>query len=133
MCSAYLYQHPLKLRSNLALSPPKLNYDDVDRSKDVINSGSEKEVESVLYWNPAVNEAAVVAKPDKFYGVTPCAFVCLKSAGLDCSVPSEDIMEFCKERLPHFLAPKTVVFTEALPKTSTVQKFVLREIAMSVG
>ncbi|VVA13484.1 PREDICTED: probable acyl-activating enzyme [Prunus dulcis] len=91
-------------------------------------------MESVLYWNPVVNEAAVVAKQDKFGGSTPCAFVCLESAGLDCSVPSEkDIMEFCRKRLPHFLAPKTVVFTEELPKTSTVQKFVLREIAVSMG
>lgn len=78
----------------------------------MINSGGEKvcsaEVESVLYWNPVVNKAAVVAKPDKFWGAMPCTFVCLKSAGLDCSVPSEKaIMEFCRERLPHFLAPKT--------------------------
>ena len=54
-----------------------------DRSKDVIISGGENlssvEVESVLYTNPAVNEAAVVARPDEFWGETPCAFVSLKS------------------------------------------------------
>ncbi|PQP98561.1 putative AMP dependent ligase [Prunus yedoensis var. nudiflora] len=82
-----------------------------DRSKDVINSGGEKvcsaEVESVLYWNPGVNEAAVVAKPG--------------------GVPSEkDIMEFCRERLLHFMAPKTVVFTEELPKTSNTEVRVTR-------
>nr|GMC63979.1 probable acyl-activating enzyme 6 [Ipomoea batatas] len=53
-----------------------------DRSKDVIISGGENlssvEVESVLYTHPAVNEAAVVAKPDEFWGETPCAFISLK-------------------------------------------------------
>ncbi|KAL3565431.1 hypothetical protein D5086_033477 [Populus alba] len=50
-----------------------------DRSKDVIISGGENissvEIESVLYTHPAVNEAAVVARPDEFWGETPCAFV----------------------------------------------------------
>lgn len=39
---------------------------------------SSVEVESVLYTDPAVNEAAVVAQPDEFWGKTPCAFVSLK-------------------------------------------------------
>lgn len=102
------------------------------RSKDVndFNSGGEKvcsaEGKLVFYWNLAVNEAAVVTKADEFRRETPCAFVCLKSAGLDCSVPSEnDIMEFCRKRLPHFMAPKT--------STGKIQKFVLREIAMSMA
>src|SRR5579883_1521222 len=50
-----------------------------DRSKDIIISGGENistvEVESVLYRHPAVLEAAVVARPDKLWGETPCAFV----------------------------------------------------------
>ncbi|CAM8965386.1 unnamed protein product [Rhodiola kirilowii] len=37
--------------------------------------------------------------------------------------------------MPHFMVPKTVVFVEELPKTSTgkVQKFVLREMAKKMG
>ncbi|KAM7276482.1 hypothetical protein ACFE04_018348 [Oxalis oulophora] len=107
-----------------------------DRSKDVIISGGENisstEVESVLYSNPTVNEVAVVAKPDKFWGETPCAFVSLKSS---VNKPSEDaIIEFCRERMPHYMVPKTVVFQEELPKTSTgkIQKFMLREIAKTM-
>ncbi|GKV20354.1 hypothetical protein SLEP1_g30492 [Rubroshorea leprosula] len=109
-----------------------------DRSKDVIISGGENlssvEVESVLYSNPAVNEAAVVARPDEFWGESPCAFVSLR--GDLRQKPSEkEIIEYCRARLPHFMVPKTVVFKKELPKTSTgkIQKYALREIAKSLG
>uniref|UniRef100_A0A0A9AET2 AMP-binding enzyme C-terminal domain-containing protein n=1 Tax=Arundo donax TaxID=35708 RepID=A0A0A9AET2_ARUDO len=61
----------------------------------------------------------------------PCAFVKLK----DGANPTEaEIISFCLERQPHYMAPKTVVF-EDLPKTSTgkTQKFVLREKARAMG
>jgi len=42
----------------------------------------------------------------------------------------QDIIDYCREHLAHFKAPKAVIFGE-LPKTSTgkVQKFKLREQA----
>ncbi|CAN7130537.1 unnamed protein product [Brassica rapa subsp. narinosa] len=107
-----------------------------DRSKDVIICGGEnissKEVETVLYTNPVVKEAAVVAKPDKMWGETPCAFVSLKC--LDGSVSEREIREFCKTKLPKYMVPRNVVFQEELPKTSTgkIQKFVLRQMAKSL-
>jgi acyl-CoA synthetase (AMP-forming)/AMP-acid ligase II len=110
-----------------------------DRSKDVIISGGENlssvEVESVLYTHPAVNEAAVVARPDEFWGETPCAFVSLREEGLTRNPTEKEIMEFCRAKLPHYMVPKTVVFKDELPKTSTgkIQKFVLREIARAMG
>lgn len=68
-----------------------------DRSKDVIISGGENvssvEVEAVLYTNPAVNEAAVVARPDEFWGETPCAFVSLKP-GLTRKPTDKEIIEY---------------------------------------
>ncbi|XP_027368473.1 probable acyl-activating enzyme 6 [Abrus precatorius] len=109
-----------------------------DRSKDVIISGGENlssvEVEAVLYMHPAVNEVAVVARPDNFWGETPCAFVNLKG-GLVKRPSEEEVVEFCRERLPHFMVPKTVVFKEELPKTSTgkIQKHVLRMDARAMG
>ncbi|XP_054798008.1 2-methylpropanoate--CoA ligase CCL4-like [Prosopis cineraria] len=109
-----------------------------DRSKDVIISGGENlssvEVESVLYSNPAVNEAAVVARPDEFWGETPCAFVSLRE-GLEKKPTEKEVMEYCRERMPHFMAPKTVVFKADLPKTSTgkIQKYVLRKEAKDMG
>ncbi|KAL0423590.1 UNVERIFIED_CONTAM: putative acyl-activating enzyme 5, peroxisomal [Sesamum radiatum] len=109
-----------------------------DRSKDVIISGGENvssvEVESVLYTHPSVNEAAVVARPDEFWGETPCAFLSLKE-GVTEKPTEKEVMAFCRSKLPHYMVPKTVVFKEELPKTSTgkIQKFVLRELASAMG
>jgi fatty-acyl-CoA synthase len=106
-----------------------------DRSKDVIISGGENisslEVEDVLSRHPAVLMAAVVAMPDAKWGETPCAFIELKE-GAQSSV--QEIIEFCREHLARFKAPKTVIFGP-LPKTSTgkIQKFVLREQAKSAS
>ena len=107
-----------------------------DRSKDVINSGGETisslEIEEALYKHPKVMEAAVVAKPDDKWGETPCAFVTPKPE-FETDITPEEIIAFCRENLPHFKAPKHVVFGP-LPKTSTgkIQKFVLRERAKDV-
>ncbi|MBX9990629.1 acyl-CoA synthetase [Phreatobacter oligotrophus] len=104
-----------------------------DRSKDIIISGGENissiEVEDVLFKHPAVQAAAVVAKPDEKWGETPCAFIELKPG---MTATAEEIVAWCRQNLAAFKVPKTVVFTE-LPKTSTgkVQKFVLREMAKS--
>jgi fatty-acyl-CoA synthase len=106
-----------------------------DRSKDVIISGGENissiEVEDVLYRHPAVMAAAVVAMPDAKWGETPCAFVELKK---DKSVSEREIIDFCRQHMARFKAPRAVVFGE-LPKTSTgkIQKFVLREKARSAA
>jgi fatty-acyl-CoA synthase len=106
-----------------------------DRSKDVIISGGENisslEVEDVLYRHPAVLAAAVVARPDEKWGETPCAFVELKN---NSQVTEQEIIEFCRQHLAKFKAPRAVVFGE-IPKTSTgkIQKFVLRERAKSTS
>jgi fatty-acyl-CoA synthase len=105
-----------------------------DRSKDIIISGGENissiEVEEALYKHPAVQAAAVVAKPDEKWGETPVAFVELKASEM---VSSEEIMAWCRANLAHYKAPRHVVFTE-LPKTSTgkIQKFRLRDLARAM-
>ena len=101
-----------------------------DRAKDVIISGGENvsslEVEEMLYRHPSIMEAAVVARPDDYWGETVCAFVTLKPDAGD--VTAEDIIAWCRERLAKFKSPKHVVFGP-LPKTPTgkIQKFVLRD------
>ena len=107
-----------------------------DRSKDVIISGGENlssvEVESVLYGHPAINEAAVVARADEYWGETPCAFVSLKEGTM---ATEGEIIGWCRERMPHYMVPKTVVLRPELPKTSTgkIQKYILREMAKKLG
>lgn len=106
-----------------------------DRFKDVIISGGENistiEVEGVLFQHPAIMEAAVVARPDEFWGEVPCAVVTLKD-GQEAS--AEEIILFCRENLAHFKTPKQVVFAP-LPKTSTgkIQKFALRELVKELA
>lgn len=105
-----------------------------DRSKDIIISGGENissiEVEGALFKHPAVMDAAVVAKPDKKWGETPCAFVSLKK---DASVTEEALIHFVRSEIASFKAPKHIIFGD-LPKTSTgkTQKFVLRERAKNL-
>jgi fatty-acyl-CoA synthase len=100
-----------------------------DRKKDIIISGGENistiEVENVVYQHPGVLEVAVVAVPDAVYGEVPKAFVTARAGA---SLTPEDVIAFCRERMPHFKAPKHVELC-VLPKTSTgkIQKFVLRE------
>ena len=105
-----------------------------DRSKDIIISGGENissiEIEDVLYRHPAVQAAAVVAKPDPRWGETPCAFIELKPGA---QASAQEIIEHCRRHLAGFKVPRAVEFGE-LPKTSTgkIQKFELRRRAGSV-
>jgi fatty-acyl-CoA synthase len=105
-----------------------------DRSKDLIISGGENissiEVEDALYKHPAVEAAAVVAKPDDKWGETPCAFIELKPGE---KATREDIIAWCRKNLAGYKCPRYVVFAE-LPRTSTgkIQKFKLRDMAKEV-
>jgi fatty-acyl-CoA synthase len=100
-----------------------------DRKKDIIISGGENistiEVEKVLFFHPAVLEAAVIGVPDERWGEVPKAFVTLRP---DRTATEAEIIEYCREHLAHFKCPKKVEFGP-LPKTSTgkMQKFKLRE------
>jgi fatty-acyl-CoA synthase len=102
----------------------------VDRKKDLIISGGENissiEVEGFLYKHPAVLEAAVIAAPDERWGEVPCAVVVLKPGH---SASESELIEFCREHLAHFKAPKRIQFIEALPRTATgkIQKNLLRD------
>jgi fatty-acyl-CoA synthase len=102
-----------------------------DRSKDIIISGGENvssiEVEEALYKHPAVQAAAVVAKPDEKWGETPCAFIELKEGA---AASEAELVGWCRQHLAAYKCPRYFVFAE-LPRTSTgkIQKFKLRELA----
>ncbi|WP_243292313.1 long-chain-fatty-acid--CoA ligase [Bacillus sp. FJAT-47783] len=105
--------------------------DIVDRKKDIIISGGENissiEVEGVLYEHPAVQEAAVVAIPNEKWGETPHAFIVLKNGSTH--VTEEEIIQFARDHLAHFKAPKSVSIVKELPKTASgkIQKVQLRK------
>jgi fatty-acyl-CoA synthase len=117
---------------DLAVCHPDGYVEIKDRSKDVIISGGENissiEVEATLYRHPDVLEAAVVAMPHDKWGETPCAFVDLRRDAD--GVTEEEIINFCRDNMARFQAPRKVVFGP-LPKTSTgkIRKFELREQA----
>ncbi len=123
------FKHGWFHSGDLAVKHPDGYIEIRDRSKDIIISGGENissvEVEGLLFHHPKILEAAVVAKEDKKWGETPCAFVTLKPGE---QATSEEIIAFCRQHMAHFKCPKTIVFS-VLPKTSTgkVQKFILRE------
>jgi long-chain acyl-CoA synthetase len=99
-----------------------------DRKKDLIIKGGEnispRTIEEVLYTCPAVSEAAVIGVKDEKYGEEIKAFVVLHPGA---TATSDEILAFCKSRLPNFLLPRYVVFLEAMPK-SLVGKILKTEL-----
>ena len=120
------------LSGDLAVWHPDGTIEIKDRSKDIIISGGENissvEVEEVLMQHPAIQWAAVVARPDEKWGETPCAFLELKPDAL--RPDDKELIAFCRARLAHFKVPRTFIH-RALPKTSTgkIQKYMLRDEA----
>ncbi|MEL7454357.1 MAG: long-chain-fatty-acid--CoA ligase, partial [Pseudomonadota bacterium] len=88
-----------------------------DRVKDMIISGGENiypaEVENAVFSHPDVADVAVIGVPDKKWGETVKAIV-VATAGTS---PSEaDIITWARERIAAFKCPKSVDFTDALPR-----------------
>jgi len=102
----------------------------VDRKKDMILTGGENvystEVENVLYMYPAILECAVVGIPDPKWGEAVKGIVVLKSGQ---KATEQDIIRFCKEKMAHYKAPKSIDFIEALPRTGSgkIQKKGLKD------
>ena len=102
-----------------------------DRLKDIIISGGENiasvEVENIIASHPDVDEVAVVGASHEKWGEVPVAHVSLRDGG---TVTADELIDFVRERLAHFKAPRAVHFG-MLPRTSTgkIQKNVLRSSA----
>jgi len=96
----------------------------------MIISGAEniypKEIENTIIAHPKVLEVAVIGIPDDIYGESVCAIVVAKKGH---ELTSEDIIQFCAERLSSYKKPKKVVFMDELPKNpgGKITKNVLRE------
>jgi acetyl-CoA synthetase len=105
------------------------------RVDDVMNvSGhrvSTTEVESALVDHPSVAEAAVVGAKDDTSGQAIVAFVTLKAGATADVEHGEALRNHVAERIGRFGRPKTVIFTDDLPKTRSgkIMRRLLRDVA----
>lgn len=103
----------------------------VDRKNDMIVSGGENvypvEVEQVLYRDPAVLEAAVFGLPDTHWVEKVAAAIVLRPGA---RATAEEIITRARALLAGYKCPKTVFFTENLPRnlTGKVLKKELRRV-----
>jgi len=99
----------------------------VDRKKDmVLVSGFNvfpNEVEEVIALHPGVIEVGVIGKPDEHSGEVVMAIVVKK----DDAITEQELRDFCRESLTSYKVPKSIVFTDELPKTN-VGKILRREL-----
>ena len=102
----------------------------VDRKKDMIIAGGfnvyPREIDEVLYQHPKIAEAVSVGIPDAYRGETVKAFVVLKKGQ---RATGEEIIQFCRQKLAAYKAPKLIEFRQDLPKSAVgkVLRKVLRE------
>jgi fatty-acyl-CoA synthase len=100
------------------------------RIKDMIIRGGEniypREVEEFLYTHPGIAEVQVFGIPDDRYGEQTCAWVQLREEG---SMTSEELKDYCRDKITHFKVPHHIRFVEDFPMTVTgkMQKFLMRD------
>ncbi|MCD4674112.1 MAG: long-chain fatty acid--CoA ligase [Anaerolineaceae bacterium] len=100
----------------------------VGRKKDLIKIGGfqvwPREVEEVLIKHPAVKEVCVAGVPDSEQVEVVKAWVILQT---DHVVSSEEIRDWCKERIAAYKCPSLVAFRDTFPRTA-VGKLLRREL-----
>jgi acetyl-CoA synthetase len=105
------------------------------RVDDVMNvSGhriSTTEVESALVHHPKVAEAAVVGRSDDLTGEAIAAFVTLRSGIVGDDALIAELREEVAHRIGPIAKPKSIVFTEDLPKTRSgkIMRRLLKDIS----
>jgi len=105
------------------------------RVDDVMNvSGhriSTTEVESSLVDHPAVAEAAVVGANDATTGQAIIAFVTLRAGQEPSAAHGEELRAHVARHIGPIARPKTVIFTDELPKTRSgkIMRRLLRDVA----
>jgi len=88
------------------------------RKKNMVKSGGvsifPEEIEDTLRQHPAVADAAVIGFKSPQWGEAVKAFVVLRQ---DANCAAEQIIQFCKDSLAAYKAPKVIEFTAILPRT----------------
>ena len=103
------------------------------RLKEIINKGGEvifpTEVEEVLFGHPEISNAQVFGVPDKGRGEEVAAWIKLEEGA---TVSRDDILNYCRSKLPESHLPRFVKFVTEFPMTplGKTQKFKMREMAI---
>ncbi len=91
-----------------------------DRKKDMIISGGMNiypaEIEAALEHHPDVLEVAVFGVPSEEWGESVHAVVVVREGG---SMSADDVVAFAREHLAGYKVPRSVTFTDELPKTGS--------------
>jgi long-chain acyl-CoA synthetase len=100
----------------------------VDRKKDMIIAGGyniyPREIDEILFQHPKILEACSIGVPDAYRGETVKAYVVVKPGE---TLTAEEVIQFSREKLAPYKAPKMVEFIDALPK-SAVGKILRKEV-----
>ncbi|GAA3795246.1 AMP-binding protein [Streptomyces phyllanthi] len=90
------------------------------RGSGVINTGGEKvhpqEVENALLTHSGVTDCAVVGVPDETWGERVAAVVAVRPGS---AVTAEELRDWVRQSLAGYKVPRSVVLTNALPRTPT--------------
>jgi crotonobetaine/carnitine-CoA ligase len=103
----------------------------VSRKKDMIrrmgDNISATEVEHVLISHPKIAEAAVVSVPDAKRGEEVKAYILPAAGESPESVPPDEIIAFCLERIAKFKVPRYIEYVKEFPKSASekIQKNIL--------
>jgi carnitine-CoA ligase len=105
----------------------------VDRKKDIIRRSGENissmEVEDCVKAHPKVMEAAAVPVPDPIREQEVRVCIVLKEGESAATVPEQEIIDWCSQRLAYFKVPRYVEYIHEFPKTASqkIQKSILKE------
>ena len=103
------------------------------RLKEVIVRGEETiyptEIEEILFSHPKISNVQIFGVPSKISGEDVAAWIKLEEGA---SVTEEEIIDYCRGKLPDSRLPRYIKFVNEFPMTplGKVQKFKMREIAI---
>lgn len=90
------------------------------RIKEMMIVGGEnvfpREIEEIINAHPLAHDSGVIGQPDPMRGETPVAFVELVEGE---SIDPDELIRWCRDKLPGYKVPRKVVIVDALPRNGT--------------